>query len=132
MADTVISFHEAATYDAVPEGENIHRWRQDELKYMRSNTLKVLKQLSKNASQKEKIAFTQLSNVRFSLRDDADNPAALGVEGSSNLFYYLFEDYSAAVDIVNSSKKTLESLRKVVLSDHVSSLRFFFCFAKVE
>ncbi len=32
------------------------------------------------------------------------------VEGSSNLFYYLFEDYSGAVSILNTSKQVLDEL----------------------
>lgn len=83
---------------------------------MRSNTLKVFRQLSKWGLEEDQHKFTQLTSVRQPGRGGAAGGAggvggaAHGLEGSSNLFYYLFEDYSAAFDILNSSKTALEDI----------------------
>ena len=104
MLDTVLSFHEAVRHEAVPEGEDKAKWRMRELEIMRSNTLKVLRQLSKCGQQEYKTKIIEMISVRQPLIDK--HP----IEGSSNLFYYLFEDYAAAVEVLNASKLRLDHL----------------------
>ena len=95
---------------------------------MRSNTFKVFCQLSKCGSRKEFYAFTQLASVRrFGRRRSrvAADLDAEGVDGSSNLFYYLFEDYTAAIDILKGSKLVLD---EIVLRSLPLASVLFFCF----
>ncbi|OAA59828.1 ADP-ribosylation factor [Niveomyces insectorum RCEF 264] len=110
---TVLSFHEAAYYDTGPRPEDRDEWRKKELKSMRSNTLKVLRQLSKCGLKQDEHKFMQLTSVR--------QPMALGQpedqasEAASSLFYYLFEDYSAALDILNNSRIALDDISGRIL-----------------
>ncbi|CAK7209678.1 hypothetical protein SCUCBS95973_000521 [Sporothrix curviconia] len=113
---TVISFHEAAHYSKVPKSEDTARWQSEELKSMRSNTFKVFCQLSTCGLGDEYHEFSQLTSVRQPGRGHTHGGAdAEGVEGSSNLFYYLFEDYSAAIDILIGSKKALDDISEKIL-----------------
>lgn len=79
---------------------------------MRSNTLKVFRQLSKWGLKEDQHNFSQLTSVRQPGRRSPrpGNDKSQSVEGSSNLFYYLFEDYSAAFDILNTSKAALDDI----------------------
>ena len=132
--DTVITFHEAAYCSVPPDDENTDRWQKDELKLMRINTRKVLLQLSKQGRQDFMNNITQLAPVRSHLQEvdksrsgrrtegeasrastsNFDIPSykvdELELEGSSNLFYYLFEDYTPTIPILIESKKKLDSL----------------------
>lgn len=116
--DTVISFHEAACYEdakRIPAGEDHGRWRRAELKNMRANTLKVLRQLSKCGLQEDRNKIMHLTAVRHPLMVQRPGQTVIpqirhAIEGSSNLFYYLFEDYSGAVAILNKSKMVLGDL----------------------
>ena len=132
--DTVITFHEAAYYSVPPSGENTDRWQKDELELIRSNTAKVLLQLSNCGVAAFEKNITQLASVRVHLREvdqsrsgrrtdggvsrvstvQFDIPShkvdELELEGSSNLFYYLFEDYTPTIPILIQSKKKLDSL----------------------
>ena len=113
-----MTFHEAASFDDdddIPEDANREEWRAAQLANIRWNTLKVLRQLSQCGLKEDQYKIMELTSVRAPLMKgkhgetsipDDDQP----IEGSSNLFYYLFEDYSAAVRILNSSKKALEHL----------------------
>jgi len=122
-----VSFHEEASYqdeDTIPKVENIDRWRAQELHNMRANTLKVLRQLSKCGLQEDEHKILQLTSIRAPLMGTQHGqthiePLSHGTEGSSNLFFYLFEDYSAAVAILGNSKKVLEELVREALSLHV-------------
>ncbi len=115
-ADTVISFHEEARYEReVPKGDDGARWRKEELENIRSNTLKVLRQLSKCGLDEDKNTFMQFTSVRRPLMQHTQSSMIVpledhAVEGSSNLFYYLFEDYPGAVSILNTSKRVLDDL----------------------
>ncbi|CAK7222676.1 hypothetical protein SBRCBS47491_004940 [Sporothrix bragantina] len=113
---TVISFHEAAHYSEVPKSENRDTWETEELKSMRSNTFKVFCQLSACGLGDEYHEFAQLTSVRqFGKSRPQGSSDVEGVEGSSNLFYYLFEDYSAAIDILIGSKLALDNISGKIL-----------------
>ena len=99
---------------------------------MRSNTVKVLSQLSSFGKTAYEKNITQLASVRQHLEETADvgrfreagdrrvpatsleipihDVTSVEVEGSSNLFYYLFEDYTATMPILIESKKKLDEL----------------------
>ncbi|CAK7203328.1 hypothetical protein SEUCBS139899_006059 [Sporothrix eucalyptigena] len=113
---TVISFHEAAHYSKAPKSEDKATWEREELKSIRSNTLKVFCQLSVCGLGEGHNEFAQLTSVRQPGRFRP--PGGIepeGLEGSSNLFYYLFEDYSAAIDILIGSKMALDGISKKIL-----------------
>ncbi|KJR85274.1 uncharacterized protein SPSK_08677 [Sporothrix schenckii 1099-18] len=114
---TVICFHEAAYYEKTPKFADRRAWETEELGHMRSNTLKVFRQLSKWGLKEDQHKFSQLTSVRQPGRRGPrpDSAAAQGVEGASNLFYYLFEDYTAAFDVLNSSKAALDDISSIVL-----------------
>ena len=124
-----MTFHETASYDDVsdiPAGVSHTNWREEELNNIRWNTLKVLRQLSHCGLKEDEYKIMEMTAVRRPLMKvrhgetampESDHP----IEGSSNLFYYLFEDYSAAVSILNSSKKALEQL---VSSSALALLRY--------
>lgn len=99
----------------MPEKEDPERWRAEELRNIRANTLDVLLQLSKKGFDLYKRKPLSLNSVRRPLSKwhNHDRPAlsrhesgmsfvhmaepvSLADEGTSNLFYYLFEDYVAA------------------------------------
>lgn len=117
-SDTVITFHEGHKADAAPRGWSNEDWHKAQYQTMRSNSLDVLLQQSKcGMSLYEQRPLSQ-SSIRQSLKKTADRSMSrkpelsrvhsdvppigstagntLGDEGTSNLFYYLFEDYSAA------------------------------------
>lgn len=90
---------------------------------MRSNTYKVLSQVSKCGQDEFRRGFLNVAAIRESLwqetvGDDANSESnrALsageleGVFGSSSLFYYLFEDYSATFIILQHYKDVFEKL----------------------
>ncbi|RYO98539.1 hypothetical protein DL764_007046 [Monosporascus ibericus] len=102
--DTVLSFHEEPTIEPASPEVNAEKWRLDNLKSMRSNMLNVLKQLSQQGYDEYKTNPLTQSSVRKALQAKMRRPKfppdqlkqELGEEGASNLFYYLFEDYTAA------------------------------------
>ncbi len=106
--DTVLSFHEKAYY-SIPRSEDAVQWKKQELESMRSNTVKALRQLSKFGLKADQHKFMQLTSVRQPDEVPGQHPMseARTLECSSNLFYYLFEDYSASFDILNNSKAAL-------------------------
>ena len=116
--DTVIAFHEDIHYEneyMIPEGEDVARWRREELKSIRANTLKVLRQLSLCGLQEDKRKIMQLTAVRHPLLVQRSGTTALspmfhGLEVSSHLFYYLFEDFSAANAVLNTFKLRLDDI----------------------
>lgn len=126
--DTVLSIHEQPMFEPVPPHEDATKWKHEELQNMRANTLDVLLQLSKNGFDLYKRKPLSLNSVRRPLskwhsRDKpnldrqetgmtfalAGEPVSLADEGTSNLFYYLFEDYVAAGPLKTAEKK-LESM----------------------
>ncbi|GJC99792.1 mutS domain V [Colletotrichum higginsianum] len=101
----VISFHETPPTEQ-PGRED---WARDELQSMRSNTLSVLCQLSKHGIADFTDRLVSFKRVRQAL-SVTEPRAKVACEGSSNLFYYLFEDYSAAMPVLKTSKLQLEHL----------------------
>lgn len=122
--DTVLSLHEDPDLETPPDREDPARWQADELRNMRENTVSVLMQLSDLGHTKYRHNILAFKEVRQSLRRDQPGngqglrrtPSAVesdnyvSLEGSSNLFYYLFEDYFAAVPILKGSRKMLSDL----------------------
>ncbi|KAI0197761.1 hypothetical protein F4808DRAFT_438058 [Astrocystis sublimbata] len=132
---TVLSIHEHPSFEAVPEGEDQEKWRNDELKNMRANTLDVLLQLSQKGFDLYRRKPLSLNSVRRPLSKMAtrDRPSidrqesgmsyangfelgSLADEGASNLFYYLFEDYVAAGPLKTAEKKLEQMTQKVLES----------------
>ncbi len=121
-----MTFHEAACYQdegKVPAGEDLQAWRKKELANIRWNTLKVLRQLSKCGLSEDRHKIMQLTAVRAPLMQFGYGQTAVSeedqpIEGSSNLFYYLFEDYSAAVGILITSKLALQTLVSSSSGEH--------------
>ncbi|KAK1688153.1 hypothetical protein BDP55DRAFT_547985 [Colletotrichum godetiae] len=110
----VVSFHET------PSSED-----EKELVNMRSNTTSVLCQLSKHGVEDFERRLLSLKPVRQAMsRSELDGNAAR--EGSSNLFYYLFEDYSSALPVLKTSKNELGRLvsnEDRLLSNHELSTK---------
>ncbi|EXF84685.1 ADP-ribosylation factor [Colletotrichum fioriniae PJ7] len=101
----VVSFHETPSSEH-PEDEE---WSMAELVNTRSNTTSVLCQLSKHSVEDFERRLLSLKPVRQAMpRSELDSNAAC--EGSSNLFYYLFEDYSSALPVLRTSKQELGRL----------------------
>ncbi|KAI1365061.1 hypothetical protein F5Y08DRAFT_194530 [Xylaria arbuscula] len=130
---TVLSIHEQPMFEPVPPHEDAARWKYEELQNIRANTLDVLLQLSKNGFDLYKRKPLSLNSVRRPLskwhsrdRPNLDRqetgmsfafgcePVSLADEGTSNLFYYLFEDYVAAGPLKTAEKK-LKSMTTSVL-----------------
>lgn len=78
---------------------------------MRSNTRRVFSQLSICGLKDYQYKFSQLASVRQPERQHAPGDAgAEGITASSNIFYYLFEDHAAAVDVLIDSKSALDTI----------------------
>ncbi|KAK7739325.1 hypothetical protein SLS63_001668 [Diaporthe eres] len=120
---TVISIQEAPVYLDIPKGINVDhsKLRLDELQSMRKNTRALLSQLSTIGIQEYLLRISSSKGVRSDLKPRAERgsvPAArttvkeseADVDGSANLFYYLFEDYSAGISILKDSSMTLRGL----------------------
>ncbi|KAF3059268.1 hypothetical protein GL218_05087 [Daldinia childiae] len=127
--DTVLSIHEQHSLEPVPDKEDWIKWRQAEFEYMRAHTLDILRQLStKGYILYENNPLAQ-SSVRTSLGTSKrevnrqqsgmslfsnSEIGSLADEGTSNLFYYLFEDYVAAGPL-KAAEQELEELTEKVL-----------------
>ncbi|KAI6087872.1 hypothetical protein F4821DRAFT_235398 [Hypoxylon rubiginosum] len=130
---TVLSIHERPSLEAVPEKENKANWHIQEFKFMRAHTLAVLLQLSVRGFELYKNNPLAQSSVRQSLRNSPPtqpeisrhqsgvsffNNSEIGSlpdEGTSNLFYYLFEDYVAAGPL-KAAEQELEEMTHKILS----------------
>ncbi|KAI0542912.1 hypothetical protein GGR58DRAFT_450011 [Xylaria digitata] len=132
---TVLSIHEQPSFEPVPENENEDEWKAEELRNMRANTLDVLLQLSRKGFDLYKRKPLSLNSVRRPLskwnsrdRPNLDRhetgmsfaitgePVSLADEGTSNLFYYLFEDYVAAGPLKTAERKLEQMTHKVLES----------------
>lgn len=93
----------------------------DELQSMRKNTRALLSQLSTIGIEEFQLRISSQKGVRSDLKPRAERGAVptarttvkeseADVDGSANLFYYLFEDYSAGISILKDSSKTLSRL----------------------
>lgn len=120
LLDTVISLHE----DTRPCDN------KPDLISMRRNTLSVLSQLSKiGHDQADPISMQTVRQV-LELDEAQANP---GIEGASNLFYYLFDDWRAVYATVSSFQKRLHDLvfipcsieTRIKLLTEVSNNRFW-------
>ncbi|TVY54071.1 hypothetical protein LCER1_G005000 [Lachnellula cervina] len=90
--------------------ENPGRLDEEDLKSTRLNLLSVLKQLSK--VKNDSTDPLSMQSVRQALEGlDIDDP---GSEGSSNLFYYLFDDWRAVYSTVEVFGMKLKSLQKEI------------------
>lgn len=126
LSGTVISIHEAPNYDT-PKGDDAEMLRRtEELRNMRKNTHDLLSQLSKIGIEKYKFRVASQKGVRSDLtKTTSRHPASRtrttvmessqAVEASANLFYYLFEDYTAPTLFLSNSSVTLG---KLVRNDH--------------
>lgn len=125
---TVISIHETPNFE-VPSKKDINPllWRDKELKNMRKNTYDLLSQLSVPGMVKYRYRTMSQKGVRSDLRKQHSYSAAFPaarttiaessiiVDASANLFFYLFEDYSAATKILSQSNVMLAQLTDEVL-----------------
>ncbi|KAE9376988.1 hypothetical protein N431DRAFT_555275 [Stipitochalara longipes BDJ] len=85
-----------------------------DLNAMRSNTLSVLKQLSTVGL--DKTDPLSLQTVRYALKAEAVKDAP-GIEGSSLLFYYLFDDWRAVYSTVGRFHHRLDTLQNAIFDD---------------
>ncbi|KAL7628150.1 hypothetical protein AAE478_002348 [Parahypoxylon ruwenzoriense] len=133
---TVLSIHERPSFEPVPEKENKQSWYRHELDFMRAHTLDVLLQLSTIGFDLYKNNPLAQSSIRESLRKlPADRQAfsrqqsgmsafinyevgSLADEGTSNLFYYLFEDYVAAGPLKAAERELEEVTHKILENTH--------------
>lgn len=105
LIDTVISLHEdtSSLKDEASALESI-----------RGNTLSVLSQLSNEGH--ESADPISLQTVRQALVADHGDP---GIEGSSSLFYYLFDDWRAVYSIVGNFHYRLDELHNAMMITHI-------------
>ncbi|KAK2001744.1 ADP-ribosylation factor [Colletotrichum falcatum] len=101
----VVSLHETP----LTERPERHEWAREELQNMRSNTMSVLSQLSKHGITDFSDRLVSFKRVRQAMTGPGLQ-SDTAYEGSSNLFYYLFEDYSSAMPVLKASKLRLEQL----------------------
>jgi hypothetical protein len=78
-----------------------------DLSSIRGNTLSVLSQLSEHGHLHADPISMQTVRQALDLDASQVNP---GVEGSSNLFYYLFDDWRAVYSTIAGFRKRLEEL----------------------
>ncbi|KAK1964556.1 ADP-ribosylation factor [Colletotrichum sublineola] len=101
----VVSFHETPPIKHSERDD----WAREELQSMRSNTLSVLCQLSKHGIADFNDRLVSFKRVRQAMTE-MEPQSDMACEGSSNLFYYLFEDYSSAMPVLKASRLRLEQL----------------------
>lgn len=99
---------------------------------MRKNTRALLSQLSTIGIKEYLVRISSQKGVRSDLKPRAERgsvPAArttvkeseADVDGSANLFYYLFEDYSAGISILKDSSMTLSRLVRMIATSLLSA-----------
>lgn len=86
---------------------------------MRTNVSAVLEQLSEIGINKYSDKFFFLKAIREPLKASGESSQRSSTNipthkitetAASNLFYYLFEDYSAVIQVLQSSKSKLQDL----------------------
>ncbi|KAI9644656.1 hypothetical protein NHQ30_006680 [Ciborinia camelliae] len=103
--NTVIAVHE----DTI----SIKKTNKD-LKSLRGNTLSVLSQLSKSGHETaDPISMQTVRQVLDLNAAHANN----GIEGASNLFYYLFDDWRAVYATVDFFRRSLQELETSIFED---------------
>ncbi|KAH8808293.1 hypothetical protein F5884DRAFT_791748 [Xylogone sp. PMI_703] len=100
---TVITFQE----DPGPD-------KYGELEAIRHNTLSVLRQLSQCGVSTDPIA---MQSVRPALDPDGNGKSKTGIEAASNLFYYLFDDWRIVYITIETYKRALDSLQRLIYED---------------
>lgn len=120
--NTVISVQEAPNYSTPPKGVPREEFQAAELRNMRNNTIAVLEQLSDIGISKHNGNLFLLKAIRESEKADSSERSPTSVPSNkvtevaaSNLFYYLFEDYSA-MPVLDNSKRILEDITRRILS----------------
>ncbi|KAK6072515.1 ADP-ribosylation factor [Seiridium cupressi] len=135
---TVITLHESPKIESAPKEWSKDEWQQAVYKSIRANSLDVLAQqslhgmklydqrpLSQNSIRQElrklqdRSSLTRqgLTRIRSDVGPVAVIPGtSLEDEGTSNLFYYLFEDYSAAGRLKKAGHILAELTPKVLSS----------------
>lgn len=122
---TVISIHETPNFE-IPSRKGVDSlaWRAEELKNMRKNTYDLLSQLSLPGMDRYQYRTMSQKGVRsdlglrkqhshsgsFPTAKSTVAESSIVVDASSNLFFYLFEDYSAATKILSQSNMMLAQL----------------------
>lgn len=120
---TVISIHETPNFE-IPsrKGVDALAWRAKELRNIRKNTYDLLSQLSGPGMDKYQYRTMSQKGVRSDLglrRQHSHSgtfprttvtESSIVVDASSNLFFYLFEDYSVATKILSQSNMMLAQL----------------------
>lgn len=121
-AGTVISIHETPNYETRKANDvDRQNFRTEELRNMRKNTLDLLFQLSLPGMDHYQHRVSSQKGVRSDLLKTIHRgplPTArttvlespLAVDASANLFFYLFEDYTAATSILSMSNDVLVKL----------------------
>lgn len=96
---------------------------------MRKNTSSLLSQLSTIGIRESLTRISSFKGVRSDLKPRNEQRGTVptarttvkeseaDVDGSANLFYYLFEDYSAGISILKDSSMTLSRLVRMDASD---------------
>ncbi|PSR81608.1 hypothetical protein BD289DRAFT_454739 [Coniella lustricola] len=144
---TVISIHEDPAYGQYKGSEaEQDKVKAKELANMRKNTRDLLHQLSKPGMKEYKRRVSARKGVRSDLihsHNSRHGPlpssrtafleSSVTVDAAANLFYYLFEDYTAATSILSDSSRVLAKLTQRILriSDRKSKVQDNFDIPKV-
>lgn len=143
----MISIHENPNY-GIPKKKDVdvQQWKAEELRNMRKNTRDLLHQLSKPGMAKYVNRVSAQKGVRSDLLKTGHRgplptvrttafESSLTVDASANLFYYLFEDYTAATSILSLSDDVLARLVGLPLANFFiykytnnKMLRLMMCF----
>lgn len=118
----MISIHEDPDYGDYKDAE-AEKHKVKELVNKRKNTRDLLHQLSKPGMAKYERRVSARKGVRsdmFHTLDGHGGPlpsarttyleSSVTVDAAANLFYYLFEDYTAATSILSDSSRVLAKL----------------------
>jgi hypothetical protein len=89
------------------------------LKAIRQNTTSILSQLSSLGRESADPISIQTIRQTLDLEGEEASGKEPGREGSSNLFYYLFDDWRAVYTTISRYRKTLEAL--VCLANHITT-----------
>ncbi|KAI0125762.1 hypothetical protein BJ170DRAFT_446288 [Xylariales sp. AK1849] len=139
--NTIVTFNESPTFEPTPKGVAEDKWRQDQIQSMRANSLNVLLQQSCHGFKLFEQRPLSQSLIRTALKqavDRSEKPdlprthsdlpllsdgrgTSIGDDGTSLLFYYLFEDYAAAGPLKAAGRILEEMTPKVLTSSHRKS-----------
>jgi hypothetical protein len=109
ILDTVISLHEDVGELKDPS----------DLVKLRKNTYTVMSQLSKHGH--DSVDPISMQTVRQGL-DLGAAQEDVGIEGASNLFYYLFDDWRAVYATIATFRNRLEELVSFHFSDNATNI----------